>query len=129
MEGVPYWKLNAENQHTFNGIEEKTDSLKLPTLKNLTFAFDLTQIQVVSFQYNQFFIENHKVIKYGLKIIMISVCFCTDADIQYFAVSYRVYFLSNNVGIHFVLLSHMFFSTGSSGYSSGITPSHWSISK
>ena len=54
MEGVPYWKLITENQHTFNGIEEKTDSLKLPTLKNPTFA--LTQIQVVSFQCNQFFI-------------------------------------------------------------------------
>ena len=33
-----------------------TDSLKLPTIKNPTFAFDLTQIQVVSFQYNHFFI-------------------------------------------------------------------------
>ena len=56
MEGVPYWKLTSENQHTFNGIQEKTDSLKLPTLKNPTFTFDLAQIQVVSYQCNQFLI-------------------------------------------------------------------------
>jgi hypothetical protein len=44
----PYWKIITENQHTFNGTEEKTDSLKLKlsSLKNHTFAFDLTQIQV-----------------------------------------------------------------------------------
>ena len=41
-EGVPYWKIITENQHTFNGTEEKTDSLKLSSLKNHTFAFDLT---------------------------------------------------------------------------------------
>ena len=58
MEGVPYWKLTSENQHT------------LPTLKKPTFTFNLTQIQVVSFQCNQFFIKNHKDIKYGLKIIL-----------------------------------------------------------
>jgi hypothetical protein len=34
-----------------------------------------------------------------------------SADIQYFAVSNRVYFLSNNVGIH-VVLSHTSFLTG-----------------
>jgi hypothetical protein len=55
MEGIPNWKLNSENQHTFNGISEKTDFLKMSTLKNHTFTFDLTQIQV-SFQCNQLFI-------------------------------------------------------------------------
>jgi hypothetical protein len=40
------------------------DSLKMSTVKNPTFTFDLTQIQVVSFQCNQFFIQNHKNIKY-----------------------------------------------------------------
>ena len=54
MEGVPYWKLTSENQHTFNGIQEKTDSLKLPTLKNPT--FDLAQIRLFFFQCNQLFI-------------------------------------------------------------------------
>jgi hypothetical protein len=48
----------------------------MSTLKNPTFTFDLTQIQVVSFQCNQFFILNHKDIKYGLKIILKSVGFC-----------------------------------------------------
>jgi hypothetical protein len=56
MEGVPNWKLNSENQHTFNGISEKTDNPKMSTVKNPTFIFDLTQIQVVSFQCNQFFL-------------------------------------------------------------------------
>jgi hypothetical protein len=42
MGGVPYWKIITENQHTFNGTEEKTDSLKLSSLKNHTFVFDLT---------------------------------------------------------------------------------------
>ena len=56
MEGVPNWKLNSDNQHTFNGISEKTDSLKMSTVKNPTFTFDLTQIQAVSFQCNIFFI-------------------------------------------------------------------------
>jgi hypothetical protein len=51
MEVVPYWKLTSKNKHTFN-----KDSLKLPTLKNPTFTLNLTQIQVVSFQCNQFFI-------------------------------------------------------------------------
>jgi hypothetical protein len=46
MEAVPNWKLNSENQ----------DSLKMSTVKNPTFTFDLTQIQVVSFQCNNFFI-------------------------------------------------------------------------
>ena len=26
MEGIPNWKLNSKNQHTFNGILEKTQS-------------------------------------------------------------------------------------------------------
>ena len=76
MEGVPYWKLITENQHTFNGIEEKTESLKLPTLKDHTFAFNLPQIQVVSFKCNHFFYLKAQGIKYGLNIILISVCFC-----------------------------------------------------
>ena len=76
MGGVPYWKIITENQHTFNGTEEKTDSLKLSTLKNHTFAFDLTQIQVVSFKCNHFFYLKPQGIKYGLNIILISVCFC-----------------------------------------------------
>jgi hypothetical protein len=42
MKGVPNWKLNSENQHTFNGISEKTDSLKMSTVKNHTFTFDFT---------------------------------------------------------------------------------------
>ena len=71
----------------------------MSTVKNPTFTFDLTQIQMVSFQCNQLFILNHKNIKYGLKIIL---KYEVSADIQYFAVSNRVYFLSNNVGIHFV---------------------------
>ena len=56
MEGVPNWKLNSENQHTFNGISEKRDSPKMSTVTNPTFTFDLTQIQVASFQCNQLFI-------------------------------------------------------------------------
>jgi hypothetical protein len=44
MEGVPNWDLTSENQHTFRGTEEKTDSTKWSTLKNPTFTFDLTQI-------------------------------------------------------------------------------------
>ena len=55
MEGVPNWKLNSENQHTFSGILETTDSLKMSTVKIPAFTFNLTQIQVVSFQCNQFF--------------------------------------------------------------------------
>jgi hypothetical protein len=43
----------------------------MSTVKNPTFTFDLTQIQVVSFQCNQFVIENNKDIKYGLKIIIL----------------------------------------------------------
>ena len=54
MEVVPNWKLDSENQHTFNGISEKTDSLKMSTVKNPTFTFDITQIHVVSFQCNPF---------------------------------------------------------------------------
>jgi hypothetical protein len=61
MEMLPNWKLNSKNQHTFNGIYEKTDSLKMSTVKNSTFTFDLTQIQVVSFQCNQFFIQGHQI--------------------------------------------------------------------
>jgi hypothetical protein len=76
MEGVPNWKFNSENQHTFNGISEKTDSPKMSTAKNPTFTFDLTQIQVVSFQCNHFFIQNHKDIKYGLNSILKYVGFC-----------------------------------------------------
>jgi SUMO ligase MMS21 Smc5/6 complex component len=76
MGGVPYWKIITENQHTFNGTEEKTDSLKLSTLKNHTLACDLTQIQVVSFKCNHFFYLKAQGIKYGLNIILISVCFC-----------------------------------------------------
>ena len=49
---------------------------KMSTVKNPTFTFDLTQIHVVSFQCNQFFILNHKDIKYGLKIIQKFVGFC-----------------------------------------------------
>ena len=57
MEGIPNCNLNSENQHTFNGIQEKTDSpkAKMSTVKNPTFTLDLTQIQVVSFQCNHFF--------------------------------------------------------------------------
>ena len=36
--------------------KKKTDSPKMSTLKNPTFTFDLTQIQVVPFQCNQFFL-------------------------------------------------------------------------
>jgi hypothetical protein len=36
-------------------------------------------------------------------------------------IGFKYFFLSNNVGIHFVLVSHTSFSTGSSGLS-GITP-------
>ena len=36
--------------------KKKTDSLNMSTVKNSTFTFDLAQIQVVFFQYNQFFI-------------------------------------------------------------------------
>jgi hypothetical protein len=46
MEGVPYWKLTSDNQHT------------LPTLKKPTFTFNLTQIQVVSFQCDHFYINS-----------------------------------------------------------------------
>ena len=35
----------------------KTDSLTMSTVKNPTFTFDLTQIQVVSFQCNHFFLS------------------------------------------------------------------------
>jgi hypothetical protein len=35
--------------------KKKTDSPKMSTLKNPTFTFDLTQIQVVPFQCNHFF--------------------------------------------------------------------------
>ena len=52
------------------------NSLKMSTVKNPTFTFDLTQMQVVSFQCNQFFIKNHKDIKYRLKIILKYVGFC-----------------------------------------------------
>jgi hypothetical protein len=48
----------------------------MSTVKNPTFTFDLRQIQVVSFQCNQFFILNHKDIKYGLKIILKYVGVC-----------------------------------------------------
>ena len=56
--------------------KKKTDSPKMSIVKNPTFIFDLTQIQVVSFHCNNFFIENHKDIKYGLKIILKYVGFC-----------------------------------------------------
>jgi hypothetical protein len=38
MEGVPNWKLNSKNQHTFNGISEKTDSPMMSTVKNPMFS-------------------------------------------------------------------------------------------
>ena len=47
---------------------KKKHSPKMSTLKNLTFPFDLAQIQVVPFQCNQLFIQNHKHIKYGLRL-------------------------------------------------------------
>ena len=49
---------------------------QMSTIKNPTFTFDLTQIQVVSFQCNQFLLNTHKDIKYGLKIILKYVGFC-----------------------------------------------------
>jgi len=51
----------------------------MSTVKNPTFIFDLTQMQVVSFQCNHLFILNHKDIKYGLKIILTSVGFCWNS--------------------------------------------------
>jgi hypothetical protein len=36
LEKVPKWKITSENQHTFNGIQEKIICLKLSTLKNPT---------------------------------------------------------------------------------------------
>ena len=69
----------------------------------------LTQIQMVTFQCKHIFIQDHKVIKYGFKMTLKSV---GSADIQYFVVFTRVYFLSDNVGIHFVfyiLLYHTSF--------------------
>jgi hypothetical protein len=47
--------------------------LMLSTLENPTFTFALTQIHVVTFECKQFFIYDHKVIKCGFKIILISV--------------------------------------------------------
>ena len=38
--------------------KKKQDSLKMSTVKNPTFTIDFTQIQVVSFQCNQFFISS-----------------------------------------------------------------------
>jgi hypothetical protein len=35
MEGVPNWKLNSENQHTFNGISEKVSAWSCQPLKIL----------------------------------------------------------------------------------------------
>jgi hypothetical protein len=37
-------------------------------------------------------------------LVVVHVYIAVSADIQYFAVSNRVYFLSNNVGIHFVCM-------------------------
>ena len=72
----------------------------MSTVKIPTFTFDLTQIQVVSFQCNHFFLfKTTRTSNMGLKL---SYNMQVSADIQYFAVSIRVYFLTNNVGIHFV---------------------------
>ena len=57
--------------------KKKTGSLKMSTFKNPTLTFDLTQIQVVCFQCNQFFyLKTTRDIKYGLKIILKYVGFC-----------------------------------------------------
>ena len=68
MEGIPNWKLNSDNQHIFNGISEKTDSLKMSTVKNPTFTFDLAQIQVVSFQWNHFLFKTTRTSNMGLHL-------------------------------------------------------------
>jgi hypothetical protein len=58
-------------------------SLRLNLRWILYFTFDLTQIQVVYFQCNQFFIKNHKDIKYGLKIILNMLIFGVKLPIRY----------------------------------------------
>ena len=50
MEGVPNWELTSENQHTFRGTEEKTDSTKCSTVKNPTFTYDLTTNSLIKGQ-------------------------------------------------------------------------------
>jgi hypothetical protein len=48
--------IHDKSSHGLWPGELKTDSPKMSTVKNPTFTFDLTQIQVVSFQCNHFFI-------------------------------------------------------------------------
>ena len=48
--------------------KKKTDSPKMSTVKNPTFTFDLTQIQVVSFQCNTFLLKTARTSNMGLKL-------------------------------------------------------------
>ena len=48
---------------------------KLSAFENSTLTFDLTQIQVLSFQCKHFFMQVYKAFKYVLKIILKSVGF------------------------------------------------------
>ena len=41
MEGVLNWKLTSENQHIFNGMQEKIVCLKLSVLENPALNFAL----------------------------------------------------------------------------------------
>jgi len=50
--------------------------LELSTLENSTLTFALTPILVVTFKCVQLFIQDHKVIQYGFKIILEYVGFC-----------------------------------------------------
>ena len=50
--------------------------MKLSTLENPTFTFDLTQIPEVTFQCKHIFFVDHKVINYGFKMTLKTVGFC-----------------------------------------------------
>jgi len=56
MEGVPSWKITSENQHNLMAYKKNRQSEVAYPKENPIFTFYLTQIQVVSFQCNQFLI-------------------------------------------------------------------------
>ena len=92
--------------------KKKTGSLKMSTVKNPTFTFDLTQIQVVSFQCHQFFYLKGKDITYGLKIILKYVGFCRHS--VFCSIQQGLFFIQQcrNPFCFYVLLSNTSFSTG-----------------
>ena len=93
------------NLNTF-GYKKSTDGLKLPPLKNPTFPFDLSQIQVVSFQCNhRFLFKTTMPSNMDLKLSFICRCLL-------YLIGFIFIQKCRNLFCIYVLLSHTSFSTG-----------------